>query len=216
MILLSIPKITSGIQILHLELTVSTATFNVLNGFVVLLHNRRHVVHFKVTTHPTALWTAQQIVEAFPEETAPRFLQRDRDQIYGEYFRCRVAGMGFEEVVTAARSPWQNPYAERMIGSIRRECLDHLVVLNERQLRRILSEYIAYYNKVRPHQSLDGNPPEPREVEPPARGKIISCRYEHCVAKTKAAGATSSDPLPEAGSAQWTLFANCSTRPRWR
>ena len=93
------------------------------------------MVHFKVTSHPTALWTAQQIVEAFLEETAPQFLLRDRDQIYGKYFRCRVAAVGVEEVVTAARSPWQNPYAERIIGSIRRECLDHLVVLNERQLR---------------------------------------------------------------------------------
>lgn len=91
-----------------------------------------------VTSHPTARWTAQQFIEAFPEEAVPRFLLRDRDSIYGEYFRSRVAGMGVEEVVTVARSPWQNPYAERMIGSIRRECLDHLIVLNERQLRRIL------------------------------------------------------------------------------
>jgi putative transposase len=82
--------------------------------------------------------------------------------------------MGIEEVVTAAQSPWQNPYAERLIGSIRRECLDHLIVLNERQLRHILREYFAYYNDVRPHQSLERNAPVPREVEPPARGKIIS------------------------------------------
>jgi putative transposase len=118
--------------------TVPTVTFNVLCGFVVLLHDRRQVVHFNVTAHPTALWTAQQIIEAFPEETAPRFLVRDRDSIYGEYFRCRVAGMGIEEVVTSAQSPWQNPYAERLIGSIRRECLDHVIVLSEKHLRRIL------------------------------------------------------------------------------
>jgi transposase InsO family protein len=154
--------------------TVTTVTFHVLYCFVVLLHDRRQVVHLNVTAHPTALWTAQQIVEAFPEETAPRFLVRDRDQIYGGPFRLRVAGMGIEEVVTAAQSPWQNPYAERLIGSIRRECLDHLIVLNARQLRRILREYFDYYNEVRPHQSLERNAPEPREIEPPVKGKIIS------------------------------------------
>jgi putative transposase len=154
--------------------TVRTVTFNVLYGFVVLLHDRRRVVHFNVTAHPTALWTAQQIIEAFPEETAPRFLLRDRDQIYGEHFRCRVVGMGIEEVVTAAQSPWQNPYAERLIGSIRRECLDHLIVLNEMQLRRILREYFAYYNEVRPHQSLEKNSPLRREIELPNKGRVIS------------------------------------------
>ena len=154
--------------------TVPTATFNVLYGFVVLLHDRRQVVHFNVTAHPTTFWTAQQIIEAFPEESVPRFLVRDRDRIYGGLFRRRVAAMGIEEVVTAAQSPWQNPYAERLIGSIRRECLDHLIVLNERQLRRILREYFAYYNELRPHQSLDGNAPLLREIEPRAKGKIIS------------------------------------------
>ena len=151
-----------------------TVTFNVLYGFVVLLHDRRRVVHFNVTAHPTALWTAQQIIEAFPEETAPRFLLRDRDQIYGEHFRCRVVGMGIEEVVTAAQSPWQNPYAERLIGSIRPECLDHLIVLNEMQLRRILRKYFAYYNEVRPHQSLEKNSPLRREIELPNKGRVIS------------------------------------------
>jgi putative transposase len=153
---------------------VPTVTFNILYGFVVLLHNRRQVVHFNATAHPTALWTAQQIIEAFPEETAPRFLLRDRDSIYGEGFRSRVARMGIEEVIMTARAPWQNPYAERLIGSIRRECLDHLIVFNERQLRRILREYFAYYNEVRPHQSVEMNAPVAREVEPPAKGKIIS------------------------------------------
>lgn len=154
--------------------TVPTVTFNVLYCFVVLLHDRRPVVHLNVTAHPTAFWTAQQIIEAFPEETAPRFVVRDRDQIYGGRFRLRVAGMGIEEVVTAAQSPWQNPYAERLIGSIRRECLDHLIVLNKKQLRRILREYFDYHNEVRPHQSLERNAPLPREIEPPAKGKIIS------------------------------------------
>ena len=113
-------------------------------------------------------------LKPFPGEKAPRFLLRDRDSIYGEEFRRRVGRMGIEEVITTARSPWQNPYAERLIGSIRRECLDHLIVINERQLRRILREYFAYYNEVRPHQSLERNAPQPREVEPPAKGKIIS------------------------------------------
>jgi transposase InsO family protein len=153
---------------------VPTVTFNVLYTFVVLLHDRRQVVHFNVTAHPTAVWTAQQIIEAFPEEAVPRFLLRDRDQIYGEYFRCRVVGMGIEEVVTAAQSPWQSPYAERLIGSIRRECVDHLIVLNEKELRRILREYFDYYNEVRPHQSLEKNSPLGREIELPTKGRVIS------------------------------------------
>ena len=129
-------------------------------------------------------WTAQQIIEAFPEETVPRFLLRDRDQIYGEHFRCRVAGMGIEEVLTAMQSPWQNPYAERLIGSIRRECLDHLIVLGEGQLRRILREYFHYYNEVRPHQSLEKNSPVPRAIEPPAKSKIISVSQLGCTIAT--------------------------------
>lgn len=132
------------------------------------------VVHFHVTEHPTAAWTAQQIIEAFPEETAPRFLLRDRECVYGEYFRDRVKAMAIEEVVTAAHSPWQNPYAERVIGTIRRECLDHVIVLNEEHLRRILREYLRYYHELRAHQSLGRNSPEPREVEPPSAGKVIS------------------------------------------
>jgi putative transposase len=124
---------------------VPTATFRVLFVLVVLAHHRRRVVHFNVTEHPTAAWTAQQIIEAFPEETAPRFLLRDRDQIYGEEFRRRVAGMKIEEVMTAPHSPWQSPYVERLIGSIRRECLDHVIVLSEKHVRRILKSYFEYY-----------------------------------------------------------------------
>src|SRR5262249_42304827 len=100
------------------------------------------------------------------EDTAPRFLLRDRDQIYGEDFRRRVAGMKIEEVITAPHSPWQTPYVERLIGSIRRECLDHVIILSEKHLRRILKSYFAYYHDSRPHQSLDRNSPEPREIEP--------------------------------------------------
>ena len=127
--------------------TVPTARLHVLFVFIVLSHERRRVIHFNVTEHPTAAWTAQQIVEAFPEDQAPRYLIRDRDGIYGEYFQHRVQGMGIGEVRTAPRSPWQNPYAERVIGSVRRECLNHLIVLNDSHLRRILKSYFRYYNR---------------------------------------------------------------------
>ena len=103
---------------------VPTATFRVLFGLVVLALHRRRVVHLNVTSNPTAEWTARQLIQAFPEETTPRFLVRDRDAIYGERFRQAIEALGIEEVVTAARSPWQNPYAERVIGSLRRDCLD--------------------------------------------------------------------------------------------
>ena len=154
--------------------TVPTATFRTLFCFIVLLHDRRWVVHFNVTQHPTAEWTAQQMIEAFPEDRAPRFLLRDRDSVYGEYFRSRITTMGIEEVLTSPHSPWQNPYVERLIGTIRRECLDHVIVLCEEHLRRILGEYIDYYHEARPHQSLGRNSPVPREVEGPAAGKVIS------------------------------------------
>ncbi len=154
--------------------TVPTATFRILFTFVVLRHDRRRIVHFNVTAHPTAEWTAQQIIEAFPEDSAPRFLIRDRDGIYGLSFQTRVANMGIEEVPTAPRSPWQSPYVERLIGSIRRECLNHFIVLNERHLRRILSSYFTYYHESRTHLSLDRNSPIPRDVEPPERGRVIA------------------------------------------
>jgi putative transposase len=108
--------------------TVPTLQLRVLFVFVVLAHERRRVLHFNVTDHPTAEWTAQQVIEAFPEDDAPRYLIRDRDGVYGDHFRSRVQGMGIHEVLTAARSPWQNPFAERLIGSIRRECLNHVIV----------------------------------------------------------------------------------------
>ncbi len=154
--------------------TVPTATFRILFAFVVLRHDRRMVVHFNATANPTAAWTAQQITEAFPDETAPRFLIRDRDGIYGQAFQQRIRNMGIEEVVTAPRSPWQNPYVERLLGSIRRECLNHVIVLNERHLLRILRSYFAYYHESRTHLSLDRNSPIQREVEPPECGKVIA------------------------------------------
>jgi hypothetical protein len=153
---------------------VATATFRVLYVFIVLRHDRRRIVHFRVTTNPCAEWTAQQIIEAFPYEEAPRFLIRDRDGIYGDYFKKRVKDMGTDEVRIAPSSPWQNPYCERIIGSIRRECLDHLIVLNERYLHRILTAYFDYYHDSRPHLSLDRNLPTPREVEPLSQGEVTS------------------------------------------
>jgi putative transposase len=154
--------------------TVHTMSFRILYCFIILLHDRRKVVHFNVTAHPTAVWTAQQMIEAFPDNDAPKYLVRDRDGIYGDYFCSRVAGMGIEEVITAPRSPFQNPYVERLIGSIRRECLDHLIIIGEDHLRRILREYIDYYHNSRPHQSLGRNSPIPREIEPPPRSKVVS------------------------------------------
>jgi putative transposase len=154
--------------------TVPTLTFRNLYCFIILLHDRRKVVHFNVTAHPTAEWTARQLIEAFPEDSAPRYLLRDRDQIYGAEFRLRVQGMQIEEVITAPQSPFQNPYAERVIGSIRRECLDHQIIIGEDHLRRALRDYFDYYHSSRPHQGLDRNSPTPREVEGPAKGKVIS------------------------------------------
>ena len=121
--------------------TVPTATFRVLFVFLVLDNERRKMVHFNVTESPTAVWTGQQIVETFPWDTAPRYLIRDRDGIFGGEFIHRVESMGIEEVLTSARSPWQNPYVERLIGSIRRECVDHTIIFNEEHLRRVLKEY---------------------------------------------------------------------------
>ena len=154
-----------------------TLTFGVLYGFLVLRHEQRHVVHFNVTAHPTAQWTAQQIVEAFPFDETPRFLLRDRDQIYGTYFHQRVTNMGIEEVVIAPRSPWQNPYAERMIGTLRRELLDRVIVRNEAHLRRLMTSYLAYYHTVRPHLSLDRNAPIPRPIQGPSAGNVVTMPY---------------------------------------
>ena len=150
-----------------------TASFRVLFVSVALAHHRRRIVHFNVTANPTAVWTAQQMVEAFPEESAPRFLIRDRDQIYGEEFCQRVEGMGIEGVITAAWSPWQNPFVERVIGSLRRERLDHVIVLDENHLRRILKSYCQYYHRTRTHIALSKDPPEPRARQPPDLGAAI-------------------------------------------
>jgi putative transposase len=154
--------------------TVPTLTFRDLYCFIILLHDRRQVVHFNVTAHPTAEWTARQLIEAFPADSAPRYLLRDRDQIYGEEFCQRVKGMGIEEMITAPRAPFQNPYAERVIGSLRRECLDHLIIVGEDQLRRTLRGCLDYYHNSRPHEALERNSPFPRDIETLAKGKVIA------------------------------------------
>jgi transposase InsO family protein len=153
---------------------VPTATFRLLYVFVILSHARRRVVHFNVTARPTAAWVARQLLQAFPFETAPRYLIRDRDGIYGHEVRRCLASLSIEEVVTAPRSPWQNPYCERLIGSIRRELLDHVIVGGERHLYRLLASYFAYYHRARPHMGLGHDTPEPRAVEPPERGRVIA------------------------------------------
>jgi transposase InsO family protein len=125
--------------------TVPTATFRVLFVLVMLTHGRRRLVHLNVTEHPTAEWTVRHLLEACALEEAPRYLIRDRDQIYGERFSRQAQTLGIQQAVIAPRSPWQNAYAERVIGSIRRECRDHVVVIGERHLREILSKYVDYY-----------------------------------------------------------------------
>lgn len=156
--------------------TVPTITGRVLFVLVLLFHHRRRVVHVRITDHPTAAWTAQQLIEAFPEESAPRWLLRDRDAIYGDPFRRRAAGMGIQEVISAPSSPWQNPYVERVIGSIRRECLNHVIVFNEAHLRRTLAGYLSYYHGSRTHLSLAKDAPTPRRVQAVAEGAVISFR----------------------------------------
>jgi putative transposase len=153
---------------------VPTLTFRLLFGFLVLRHHRRELVHVNVTNHPTAAWAAHQLVESFPDETAPTYMLRDRDAIYGDVFVRRVKGLGMSEILIAPRAPWQNPFAERVIGSIRRECLDHVIVINERHLRRLLRTYLVYYNVTRPHQSLGNDSPRGREVQPVLARRIVA------------------------------------------
>jgi transposase InsO family protein len=152
---------------------VPTVRFHILFVFLILVHERRRVLHYNVTTNPSAEWTAQQIVEAFPWDEVPRYLLRDRDGIYGAHFRRRVKNMGIEEVMIARRSPWQNPYVERLIGSVRRECLDHPIVLNERHLKKILARYLRYYHGWRVHQTLEMDTPGGRPVQHQDHGEVV-------------------------------------------
>jgi putative transposase len=152
--------------------TVPTATFRVLFVFLVLSNDRRRIIHFNVTDSPTAAWTGQQILNSFPWDTAPKHLLRDRDGKFGAEFNRRVESMGIEQVLTAARSPWQNPYVERLIGSIRRECLDHVIIFNDKHLRRVLKQYFRYYHECRTHLGLEKDCPKTRSVELPDSGMI--------------------------------------------
>ena len=154
--------------------TVPTIRFQILYVFLVLAHDRRWIVHFAITAHPTAEWTAQQMREAFPWESAPRYLLRDRDRILGKDFVNQVKAMGIKQVLSAPRSPWQRAYIERVIGTIRRECLDHMVVLNERCLHRHLKSFSDYYHRSRTHLALEKDSPEPRPVQVPDAGRIIA------------------------------------------
>jgi len=151
---------------------VPTIRLRVLFVFLVIEHQRRRVLHFAVTEHPTAEWAAQQVVEAFSERDAKPYLIRDRDSIYGHEFRGRVQSLGIKEVVTAPRSPWQNASLEWLIGSIRRECLDQVMILSQRHLRRLLKSYFGYYHRSRTHLALAKDAPEPRAIM--RRGKIVA------------------------------------------
>jgi putative transposase len=153
--------------------TVPTIRFQVLYVFLVLAHDRRRVTHFNVTAHPTAEWTAQQLREAFPFEP-PKYLLRDRDRIFGAEFSNQVADLGIEEVLAAPGSPWQRAYVERVIGTIRRECLDHVIVFNEASLYRHVKSLLAYYHQSRTHLSLAKDPPEPRPVQPIEFGAVVA------------------------------------------
>jgi transposase InsO family protein len=156
--------------------TVPTIRFEILYVFVVLAHERRQIVHFAVTAHPTAEWTAQQLREAFPWDSAPQYLLRDRDRIFGQDFVDQVKAMGVKQVLSAPRSPWQRAYVERLIGSLRRECLDHMIVFGERSLRRALASYVSYYHSWRTHLSLGKDAPQFRRTQACAEGKVVEIR----------------------------------------
>jgi transposase InsO family protein len=154
-------------------LVVPTLTFERLFAFVVLGIGRRTIFWIGVTTNPTAQWLARQITEALPWDTAPEYLIRDNDGAYGEVFTRRVRSMGIRDRPITPRSPWQNGYFERVIGSIRRECLDHLTVRNEAHLLRVLQSYTSYYNATRTHLGLRKDSPDRRPIE--RGGRIVAC-----------------------------------------
>ncbi|HUQ94521.1 MAG TPA: integrase core domain-containing protein, partial [Bryobacteraceae bacterium] len=155
---------------------VPTIRFEILYVFLVLAHDRRRILHFGVTAHPTAEWTAQELREAFPWDSAPRYLLRDRDRIFGHEFVAQVKALGIKQVLSAPRSPWQRAYVERLIGSIRRECLDHIIVFNERSLHRTLTSFGAYYHNWRTHLSLDKDAPISRRAQPLDEGGVVEIR----------------------------------------
>jgi transposase InsO family protein len=146
----------------------------VLYVFFVLSLDRRRLLHVNVTSHPYAVWTAQQIVEAIGFDTGLVRLIRDRDRVYGSVFNARVNTLGMRQLETAPRAPWQNGYAERFVGTLRRENLDHVIVLGERHLLNLVRLHAAYYNEDRPHKALGRDAPVPRAVEPPSAGRILA------------------------------------------
>ncbi len=152
--------------------TVPTSNFKLLHVLVMIEHHRRKIIHFNVTEHPTSIWAAQQMRNALYEDNFYKYVIRDRDCKFGKYFGRKISDIGVKEIVTAYRSPWQNGYVERVIGTIRRECLDHFIVFNETHLREILKEYFYYYNKFRTHLGLDKDTPESRPIE--SIGKIAN------------------------------------------
>ena len=150
---------------------VPTITFRLLFVLIMLAHDRRRLVHVAVTAHPTAAWTAQQLRNAFSENDAPRYLLHDRDSVFADV-ATTIDRMNIQEVRTAPRSPWQNAYVERVIGSIRRECLDHVVVVNASGLHRLLTAYVTYYHLARTHLALEKDAPASRPVT--ALGSIVA------------------------------------------
>ena len=162
---------TDGIAAADL-FVVPTIGFKLLYGLVILKHGRRRLIHYAVTAHPTAEWVARQVVEAFPWDQAPTYLVRDRDGVYGAVVKRRLRGLGIRDRPIAPSSPWQNAYVERLIGSIRRECIDHVIILGETHLRRIMSLYANYYNQTRTHLALGKDAPIGRSVE--SCGRIIA------------------------------------------
>lgn len=146
-------------------LTVPTINFKLLHVLVIIEHGRRKLLHFNVTTNPNAAWILQQIRNLLFEGWAPKYLIRDRDKRYGLVFSNGLKNLGIKQVITAYRSPWQNGYVERVIGSIKRECLDNVIVINETHLRTILTEYISYYNKYRTHIGINKDSPEGRAIQ---------------------------------------------------
>ena len=152
---------------------VPTVTFRLLFVLVLLAHDRRRIVHVAVTEHPTAAWSAQQLRNAFPDHEVPGYLLHDRDAVFADA-SSTVAAMNIQAVRTAPRSPWQNTYVERVIGSIRRECLDHLIVVNAAGLQRVLTAYIAYYMESRTHLALEKDAPLARPVTPPSVGRLVA------------------------------------------
>ena len=154
--------------------TVPTARFQVLYVFLVLAHDPRRILRFAVTPHPTAEWTAQQLRETFPWDGAPRFLLRDRDRIFGADFTRQVKEFGMQELLGAPRAPRQRAYIERVIGTIRRERLDHVIIFNEGSLRRYLKLFLEYYHQSRTHLSLETDTPESRPVQPSESGRVVA------------------------------------------